>query len=305
MKQKRQISPMERATTFGDVSYVVLTTAVLIFALLAMLIPIVHIIASSFSSAEAVSLGKVAFWPVEATFDGYREVFNTSSVIWGFKNSIVYTIFGTCINLVITMLAAYPLSRKDLRCRNFVMVLFSFTMLFSGGMIPSYLLVSNLGLLDTIWAMVIPGAMSVYNVIVLRTYISSSIPYELYESATLEGCSDFRYLVQIVVPLSEPILAVLVLWYAVGHWNSYFNAMIYLRTYTKNPLQIILRNMLILDEFTKGDFSSNVIAFEKAKRMRDLYKYSLIVVSTVPVMMLYPVIQKHFVKGVMLGSIKG
>ena len=305
MKHKRHISPMERAVTFGDISYIVLTTAVLIFAMLAMLIPIVHIIASSFSSAEAVSLGKVAFWPVDATLDGYREVFNTSSVAWGFRNSILYTVLGTTINVAITMLAAYPLSRKDLRCRNFVMFLFSFTMLFSGGMIPSYLLVSRLGLLDTIWAMVIPGAMSVYNVIVLRTYISSSIPYDLYESATLDGCSDFRYLIQIVIPLSEPILAVLVLWYAVGHWNSYFNAMIYLRTYTKNPLQIILRNLLILDEFTKGDFSSNVIAFEKAKRMRDLYKYSLIIVSTVPVMLLYPIIQKHFVKGVMLGSIKG
>ena len=305
MKQKRQLSPMERAVTFGDISYLVLTTVVLILAALAMLIPIVHIVASSFSSAEAVSLGKVAFWPVEATLDGYREVFNTASIGWGFKNSIIYTVFGTSVNLIFTMLAAYPLSRKDLRCRNFVMFLFSFTMLFSGGMIPLYLQVSRLGLLDSIWAIVLPGAMSVYNVIVLRTYISSSIPYELYESATLEGCSDFRYLIQIVVPLSRPILAVLVLWYAVGHWNSYFNAMIYLRTYTKNPLQIILRNMLILDEFTQGDFSSDVIAFEKAKRMRDLYKYSLIIVSTVPVMLLYPVIQKHFVKGVMLGSIKG
>ena len=305
MKQKRHITPMERAVTFGDISYLALTTFVLIFAMLAMLIPIVHIIASSFSSAEAVSLGKVAFWPVEATVDGYKEVFNTSSILWSFKNSIIYTVVGTCINLIMTTLAAYPLSRKDLRCRNFVMLLFSFTMLFSGGMIPMYLQVSRLGILDTIWAIVLPGAMSVYNVIVLRTYISSSIPYELYESATLEGCSDFRYLVQIVVPLSRPIIAVLVLWYAVGHWNSYFNAMIYLRTYTKNPLQIILRNMLILDEFNKSDFSSDVIAFEKAKRMRDLYKYSLIIVSTVPVMMLYPVIQKHFVKGVMLGSIKG
>lgn len=305
MKQKKHLSPMERAESFGDISYVALTTIILIFAALAMLIPIVHIVASSFSSAEAVSLGKVAFWPVEPTLDGYRKVFTTSSIGWGFKNSIIYTVVGTSINLFFTMLAAYPLSRKDLRCRNFVMFLFSFTMLFSGGMIPMYLQVSRLGLLDTIWAIVLPGAMSVYNVIVLRTYISSSIPYDLYESASLDGCSDFRYVVQIVVPLSRPILAVLVLWYAVGHWNSYFNAMIYLRTYTKNPLQIILRNLLILDEFTQGDFSSDVIALEKAKRMRDLYKYSLIIVSSVPVMLLYPLIQKHFVKGVMLGSIKG
>jgi len=305
MKYKKQLSPMERAVTFADISYVALTTAILIFAALAMLIPIVHIVASSFSSAEAVSLGKVAFWPVDATLDGYKEVFNTSSVVWSFRNSIVYTVVGTTINLIFTMLAAYPLSRRDLRCRNYIMFLFSFTMLFSGGMIPMYLQVSRLGLLDTIWAIVLPGAMSVYNVIVLRTYISSSIPYDLYESASLDGCSDFRYLIQIVVPLSRPILAVLVLWYAVGHWNSYFNAMIYLRTYTKNPLQIILRNLLILDEFSKGDFSSDVIALEKAKRMRDLYKYSLIIVSTVPVMLLYPLIQKHFVKGVMLGSIKG
>ena len=305
MKQKKQLSPMERAGSFGDISYVALTMAILIFAMLAMLIPIVHIIASSFSSAEAVSLGKVSFWPVDATLDGYKEVFNTSSVVWSFKNSIIYTVAGTIINLIFTMLAAYPLSRRDLRCRNYIMFLFSFTMLFSGGMIPMYLQVSRLGLLDTIWAIVLPGAMSVYNVIVLRTYISSSIPYDLYESASLDGCSDFRYLVQIVIPLSRPILAVLVLWYAVGHWNSYFNAMIYLRTYTKNPLQIILRNLLILDEFSKGDFSSDVIALEKAKRMRDLYKYSLIIVSTVPVMLLYPIIQKHFVKGVMLGSIKG
>ena len=289
----------------GERIFQVINTLFMAFLMLITIYPLLYVLFASFSEPVQLKANYGLLWrPLGFTTVGYEAVMSTDSIWRGFRNTVFYVILGTSISMLLTMMGGYAMSRKTM-LRSPLMIFFTIPMFFGGGMIPTYLLVKSLKITNTIWAMVIPGAMSVYNVIVLRTYISSSIPYDLYESATLDGCSDFRYLIQIVIPLSEPILAVLVLWYAVGHWNSYFNAMIYLRTYTKNPLQIILRNLLILDEFTKGDFSSNVIAFEKAKRMRDLYKYSLIIVSTVPVMLLYPIIQKHFVKGVMLGSIKG
>ena len=222
-----------------------------------------------------------------------------------YRNSIFYTFFGTLINLAMTMLAAYPLSRRDLRVRKFVNLMFSFCMIFGAGMIPSYLLVRDLGLLNTVWAMLIPGAMSVYNVIIARTYIQSSVPHELYESASLDGCTDFRYLWQIVLPLSKPIIAVLTLWYAVGHWNSYFNAMIYLRDQSLAPLQIVLRNILIVEDMDSLEMMNNINNFLDKQYMKNLYQYSLIIVASAPVMMLYPFIQKYFVKGIMLGSLKG
>ena len=292
-------------TSFWDRMYMAVTLTILTVMLMVVAFPLIYVISSSFSSPEAVGNGRVVLLPVDPGIEGYRAVFTTPRIWRGYRNSIFYTFFGTLINLAMTMLAAYPLSRRDLKVRKFVNLMFSFCMIFGAGMIPSYLLVRDLGLLNTVWAMLIPGAMSVYNVIIARTYIQSSVPHELYESASLDGCTDFRYLWQIVLPLSKPIIAVLTLWYAVGHWNSYFNAMIYLRDQSLAPLQIVLRNILIVEDMDSLEMMNNINNFLDKQYMKNLYQYSLIIVASAPVMMLYPFIQKYFVKGIMLGSLKG
>ena len=303
--KRRRHSGGIKYTSFWDRMYMAVTLTILTVMLVVVAFPLIYVISSSFSSPEAVGNGRVVLLPVDPGIEGYRAVF-TTPIIWrGYRNSIFYTFFGTLINLAMTMLAAYPLSRRDLRVRKFVNLMFSFCMIFGAGMIPSYLLVRDLGLLNTVWAMLIPGAMSVYNVIIARTYIQSSVPHELYESASLDGCTDFRYLWQIVLPLSKPIIAVLTLWYAVGHWNSYFNAMIYLRDQSLAPLQIVLRNILIVEDMDSLEMMNNINNFLDKQYMKNLYQYSLIIVASAPVMMLYPFIQKYFVKGIMLGSLKG
>ena len=302
MKQTNKI----RKNSTADMVYIVITEVILWFMLVIILIPLVYIVSSSFSSPEAVGNGWVYLWPVDFSLKGYAAVFTTEKVWIGFRNSIFYTVVGTFINIVVTMLAAYPLSRRDLKGRGVVTVIFTFTMLFSGGMIPTYLLVRDLGMINTVWAMLIPGAMSVYNVIIARTYIQSSIPFDLYESASLDGCTDDRYLISVVLPLAKPIIAVLVLWYAVGHWNQYFNAMIYLRDSNLLPLQIVLRNFLIVEDMNDSSLATmSMEEYMDKLYLKNLYQYSLIVIASAPVMMLYPFIQKHFVKGIMLGSLKG
>ena len=295
-----------RKNSTADMVYIVITEVILWFMLVIILIPLVYIVSSSFSSPEAVGNGWVYLWPVDFSLKGYAAVFTTEKVWIGFRNSMFYTVVGTFINIVVTMLAAYPLSRRDLKGRGVVTVIFTFTMLFSGGMIPTYLLVRDLRMINTVWAMLIPGAMSVYNVIIARTYIQSSIPFDLYESASLDGCTDDRYLIRVVLPLAKPIIAVLVLWYAVGHWNQYFNAMIYLRDSNLLPLQIVLRNFLIVEDMNDSSLATmSMEEYMDKLYLKNLYQYSLIVIASAPVMMLYPFIQKHFVKGIMLGSLKG
>ena len=295
-----------RQNSVADRVYLAITEVILWFMLIVILVPLIYVLSSSFSSPEAVGNGRVFLWPVDFSLKGYEAVFTTPTVWLGFRNSVFYTVAGTTINIAVTMLAAYPLSRRDLKGRGFVTALFTFTMLFSGGMIPTYLLVRDLKMIDTVWAMLLPGAMSVYNVIIARTYIQSSIPFELYESASLDGCTDDRYLIRIVLPLAKPIIAVLVLWYAVGHWNQYFNAMIYLRNPNLLPLQIVLRNFLIVEDMNGAAIANMTMdEYMDTLYLKNLYQYSLIVVASAPVMLLYPFIQKHFVSGIMLGSLKG
>ena len=224
-------------------------------------------------------------------------------LVTGFCNSLLYTVVGTVINLVMTVLAAYPLSRKDLAIRNPVMLLFTFTMLFNGGMIPTYILIKNLGMLDTIWALVIPTSISVWNLIITRTYFQSTIPGEVQESASVDGCDDFTFLIKIAIPLAKPILAVNVLLYAVGHWNSYFNEMMYLSTNTKFPLQLVLREILV--NMGTAGMTLDVTKQLEMQETKYLLQYSSIIVGSVPVMLLYPFVQKYFVKGIMVGAIKG
>jgi multiple sugar transport system permease protein/putative aldouronate transport system permease protein len=266
--------------------------------------PCVFVLSASFSSGKAVSAGRVVLFPVDLSIEGYRTVFHTPSVWTGFANSLFYTFFGTMINLVVTIIAAYCLARPDLRGRNGFMLFFTFTMFFSGGMIPAYMLVQSLGMINTRWALLIPGAMSVYNMIIARTYMSSSIPHELLEAAKIDGSSDIGYLVRIVLPLSKAIIAVLVLFYGVGHWNSYFNAMIYLHQKSLYPLTLFLREILMASQIDPSTVQDPEMQAKLAEAAA-VIKYALIVVSMTPILLIYPFIQKYFIQGVMIGSVKG
>lgn len=283
---------------FTVANYLVLCILLIIF-----LYPLIFIVSSSFSSTEAVVAGKVWLLPVEFSLKGYKAVFSYKQIWTGYGNSLFYMIVGTTINITLTILAAYPLSRKDFYGRNFFMFLFLFTMLFSGGLIPNYLLVNELGMLNTRWAMIIPNAMSVFNVIITRTYFKMTISDELHEAAKMDGCSDFRFLRSVVLPLSGPIIAVMSLFYAVGHWNAFFNALIYLRNQDLFPLQLILNNILVQNEVDPEMFV-DVESQAAIAGLRELLKYSLIVVASVPVLVIYPFVQRHFVKGIMIGSVK-
>lgn len=280
------------------VNYIFLTAILVI-----VLYPLIIVLSSSFSSPHAVMSGRVWLLPVEPTLSGYRAVFRNKQILTGYTNSFFYTFFGTLINLVMTIMAAYPLSRKDFYGGNLIMGIFTFTMLFSGGLIPTYLLVMKLGMVNSRLALLIPNAMSVWNVIIARTYFKSNIPNEMLEAAQLDGCTDIKFIFNIVLPLSTTIISVLVLFYAVGHWNSYFNAVVYIRDPKKYPLQIVLREILLLSQIT--DMIEDVRIASEYRNLHDLIKYSLIVIASAPILMLYPFVQKYFTSGIMVGSLKG
>ncbi|GHU19412.1 hypothetical protein FACS1894163_12240 [Spirochaetia bacterium] len=268
------------------------------------LYPCIFVISASFSSGQAVQSGQVVLWPVDPGLNGYRTVFQTNAIWIGFRNSILYTVFGTTLNIIMTMTTAYCLSRSDVPGRNGIMLLFTFTMFFNGGMIPTYMLIRNLHMINTPWSLIIPGAIGVYNMIIAKTFIQNSIPGEMLDAAKIDGCNDIMYYIRIVLPLSQAIIAVLVLFYGVGHWNAYFNAMIYLNNKSLYPLTIYLRDILMatqIDPSTVSDPEAQLRLAEAAA----VIKYSLIVVTMVPVILIYPFVQKYFIKGVMIGSVKG
>lgn len=291
-------------STNRDLVFDIVNHTLLLMFVLIIIFPLINIVSRSFSSTEAVISGRVWLVPVEPTFYAYETVFKNQQVWIGYGNSIFYTFVGTGINLLLTITAAYALSRRDYFGRNAVMGIFVFTLLFNGGLIPTYLLVRNLGMLNTRWALLLPNAVVVYNMIVARTFFQNQIPYELLEASQLDGCSDFRFFWSIVLPLSGPIVAVIALWYAVQHWNSYFHALLFIRNERLFPLQIVLRNILLenrvenLDQVALEDYA-------KREGLAQLLKYALIVVASVPVLLLYPFVQKYFVRGVMIGSLKG
>lgn len=287
----------------ADKVLMALTWILLIFVLVMLLVPILFILASSFSSPSAVSAGKVLLWPVDFSLVGYEVIFQSPNIIQAFINSVEYTVVGTIVSVSLTLLAGYPLARKDLKIRKYVMFLFTVTMFFSGGMIPTYLVVSKLGLIDSFWAMILPSAMGVWNVILIKTYIQSSIPNEIFESAAIDGCSDWKYFLHMVIPLSKPIIAVMVLLYAVGKWNDFFSGLLYLNDTAKQPLQLLLRNVLVTND--SGSLSMSLAQQMNRQELKTQLQYSLIIVSSLPVMILYPFIQKYFVQGIMVGSIKG
>ena len=293
-----------RKYSLNDTFFYFFTTLILTFFFLLVLYPCIYVVSASFSAGTAVQSGKVILFPVDFSLEGYRTVFHTQTVWLGFKNSLFYTLIGTMINITMTLVAAYCLSRHDLYGRNFIMLLFTFTMFFNGGMIPHYMLVQKLGLLNTVWALLIPGAIGVYNLIVCKTFIQNTIPNDLLEAAQIDGCSDFMYFIRIVLPLSKAIIAVLVLFYGVRHWNAYFNAMIYLNDKSLYPLTLFLREILMADQIDPSTVADPEMQ-AKLAQSAGVIKYALIVVSMVPVLLIYPFIQKYFVKGVMIGSVKG
>ena len=280
--------------------------AYLLIGILTILVlyPMIYIISSSFSAASAVTAGKVWFLPVEPTLFNFKMVLQYKSIWIGYRNTIFYVVFGTSINVFMTLICAYPLSRKGLYGRGFFTFIFTFTMIFSGGMIPSYILMRNLGMLNTVFAMLLPGAISVYNMIVTRTFFQASVPGELLEASKLDGCSDTQYFFHVLIPLSNSIIAVIALFYAVGHWNSYFNAFLYLSNKQLYPLQLFLREILVQNQFN-SDIMTDPDVAQQLLGIQNTLKFAIIILSTVPLMCLYPFAQKHFVKGVMIGSLKG
>lgn len=290
--------------TAGDRALYIAVGAIFLLFVLLVLYPIVFVISASFSSGSALNAGRVVLWPVEPGLQGYKAVFSHRMVLLGYRNTIFYTVAGTAINVAITLLAAYPLSRPDFRARRPLMTLCTITMFFGGGLVPNYLLMVQLKIINTAWSLLLPGALSVYNMILVRTFMMSSIPRELLEASQIDGCSDARYFWSVVLPLSKAIVAVITLYYAVGHWNAYFNAMLYLNDRDMYPLQLVLREILIssrmdLSVITDPELLATMVGLE------NLLKYSLIVVSSLPIIALYPFVQKYFIKGVMIGSLKG
>ncbi|CAM3718658.1 carbohydrate ABC transporter permease [Aeromicrobium ponti] len=298
--KNKKITRRSKEDKVFDIINVFLVAIILILVVY----PLYFIVIASFSDPNMIYDGKVWLLPKELTFEGYERIFQDNKIWLGYKNSIVYTVVGTIVNVSFTLMAAYALSRKDLYGRNVIMFLFLMTMFFSGGLIPTYLVVKNLGLLNTMWALILPKAVAVWNVIVAKTFFETSIPNELLEAAKMDGCSDAKFFWKIVLPLSKPIVAVMVLFYAVGHWNSYFDALIYLNNENLYPLQLILRNILIQNEASTM-MISDLDSLAAKQRVSELIKYGVIIVASIPLLIVYPFVQKYFVKGVMIGGIKG
>lgn len=288
---------------FDTIDFILLTFVFLIVAY-----PLYFIIISSISDPVVVARGEVTIVPIGFTLDGYIRVFQESTVMRGFMNSLIYTITGVLVNLLLTLPTSYALSRRDFFAGRPIMIFYMLTMFVSGGLMPTYLVVKGTGLMDSMWALIVPGAVSVYNMIVARTFFKANIPGELLEAAKLDGCGNTRFFFHIVLPLSSAIIAILVLYYGVSHWNSYFNALLYITDREKWPLQLELRSILLQNMLSQSKSVMSAAELAEKKRLEalvEMMKYSLIIVSSIPVMILYPFVQKHFVKGVTIGSVKG
>lgn len=292
------------AKSTNDKIFIAVNTFILILLTVIVIYPLLFILSSSFSNPLEVIKGNVWLFPKQVTLDAYRMVFRDSSIMIGYRNTILYTLVGTLINLTMTICAAYPLSRRDFAGRHWITGILVFTMFFSGGLIPTYLVVKSLGMVNTFWAMVIPSAVSIYNIIIMRTFLQTSIPGELQEAAFVDGCSNIGVLIRIILPLSKPILAVMVLFYGVAHWNAFFNALIYLSDRAKFPLQLVLREILIQNQMSE-QIMEDVDTLASKQMLAEGIKYAIIIVASVPALIVYPFLQKYFVKGFMIGAIKG
>lgn len=289
----------------SDRSFQIINWIFLTFSIVIVILPLMNVVSCSLSDAYAVGAGKVLLLPVDFSLKAYALLMEEASLITGFFNTLFYAICGTAINIFLTIICAYALSRDDLLGRNWIMIIFTFTMIFSGGMIPNYMLMKNLHLLNTRWVMILPGAMSVYNMIVARTFFKNTIPKELYEAAAIDGATDLQILAKVAIPLAKPILAILTLFYAQEHWNAYFDGFMYLTDSKLFNLQLALRNMISNIESLLGGMGSDIAAAQQAALMQDVIIYAAIVFTSIPIIMIYPFVQKYFVKGVMIGAVKG
>lgn len=295
-KSKRNISMSDKI--FGAV---VTILSIVIFIIIAY--PLWFVLIASISNSNLVNIGEVTFWPKDIRFYGFQQIMDDARIWKGYANTILYVVAGTTLNMCVTMPAAYALARKDFKARNIVMFYFVFTMFFNGGLVPTYMTISELGLISTKAILIIFVAVNTYNLIIARTFIQTSIPEELYEAAVLDGCSHFQYFFKVVIPLSKAVISVLILYYAVFHWNDYFNALIYNSKEEHAPLQIVLREILLLNQaFASGNGG---VQGGYGQSSADQVKYAVIIVSTLPVLCVYPFIQKYFEKGVMIGAVKG
>ena len=268
------------------------------------LYPLIFVVSASISDPTAVNSGKVVLWPVGFNIKGYKAILKSKWITTGYRNSLFYTVAGTAINVSATLMAGYALSRKDLYGRKLITLFMMFTMWFNGGIITTYLVVNKIGLYNKWYTLIVMGLISVYNVIITRSFMSGSIPLELQEADRIDGCSDFQIFGRLILPLSKPVIAILCLYYGLGHWNSYFNALIYLKDKNLQPLQIFLREILVQNEAVNMSSDALDTMIERAM-MAQTMKYSLIVVASLPMLIIYPFLQKFFVKGVMIGSVKG
>ena len=306
IKEKKKTYPFairKRKISKSDLVFEGVVYSILALWTIATIYPLIYVVSCSISPPEDVYMGKVFLFPTAIDFSSYKKVLGADMIWRGYLNTLIYVVLGTLISCALTIPSGYVLSRRDFRQRGVLMTIFMITMFFNGGMIPTFLVVKSLGLMNNIFGFILPGALSVWNVIVVRTYMSSSIAWEIQEAAKVDGASDFRLFFTIVLPLSMPIVAVMVLFYAVGYWNSYFNALLYLPDQNKWPLQMVLREVLIKsDSSMAGGGGGSLI--EQAY-MAEAVKYTTIVVSTLPILFIYPFLQRYFIKGVMIGSVKG
>ncbi len=291
--------------SMGDKIFNLINYGVLILIAIVVLYPLYFVVIASITDPMVVNNGTLLLYPVKLYTKGFQKIFQYKQLWSGYLNSLIYMVFGTTVNLFITLPGAYALSRKDMAGRHLLLKIFAFTMFFSGGLIPSYLINSALGLRDNIWAMIIPTGLSVWNMIIARTFFESSLPEELLNAAHIDGCSDFRFFFQIALPLSKAMIAVITLYYAVGHWNGYFHALIYLNKESLYPLQLVLRNLLLVNQVTSSSMTADLMSMADKIRIAEQLKYGIIVVASAPLLILYPFLQRYFTKGVLVGSLKG
>ncbi|HJA94093.1 MAG TPA: carbohydrate ABC transporter permease [Candidatus Eisenbergiella merdipullorum] len=299
------MSHKKKRTAWDDCLFSIIINVLLIAAVVVVAYPVYFILVASFSDPTIVNSGDLLFYPKGFTLTGYKTVFKNQDIWTGYKNTIFYTVCGTILGTMAVLMAGYALSRKDLRGRGIIMKLFVFTMYFSGGLIPFFLTVKSYGLLDSRLLMVILGSVSVYNIIVVRTFMQNSIPEELFDAATIDGCGNGRFFFRIVLPLSKAIIAVMILYIAVSYWNSYFNAMIFLTDDDKYPLQLVLRQILLTTSAGANNVNADPEIAAELQNAVSVIKYSIIIVVTGPILCLYPFIQKYFTQGVMIGAVKG
>lgn len=289
---------------FADPVFNVFTIGVLVLVAVSIIYPLYFIVIASVSDPNLIAQGNVWLLPQGFTLEGYQTLFANDAMLRGFANSLLYTVVGTVISVAVILAAGYALSRKDMPGRNFFMVLFVLTMFFDGGLIARYLVVRDLGLLNTMWAVVLPSAVGVWNLIIARVFFESNVPGELREAAQIDGASDFRFFFRIALPLTKPLIALLAMTHIVMYWNSYFDAMIYLNDESMYPLQLVLRNVLIQSQASASLDTGSIDSYAAAQRLGELIKYGMIVVATLPLLILFPFLQKYFVKGATLGALK-